>query len=78
MANRILMPALSPTMTEGTIAKWLKAEGDTVSSGDVLAEIGNRQGHHGTGGNRRGNSWQNPEPGRIRGNSCKSADRGYP
>ena len=39
MANQILMPALSPTMTEGTIAKWLKAEGDTVSSGDVLAEI---------------------------------------
>ena len=39
MANQILMPALSPTMTEGTIAKWLKAEGDAVSSGDVLAEI---------------------------------------
>ena len=39
MATQILMPALSPTMTEGTIAKWLKAEGDTVSSGDVLAEI---------------------------------------
>ena len=39
MANQILMPALSPTMTEGTIAKWLKAEGDTVSSGDILAEI---------------------------------------
>ena len=39
MANQILMPALTPTMTEGTIAKWLKAEGDTVSSGDVLAEI---------------------------------------
>ena len=39
MATQILMPALSPTMTEGTITKWLKAEGDTVSSGDVLAEI---------------------------------------
>tara|TARA_R110002124_G_scaffold67647_6_gene183625 strand:- start:10173 stop:11582 length:1410 start_codon:yes stop_codon:yes gene_type:complete len=35
----ILMPALSPTMEEGTLAKWLKKEGDTVSSGDVLAEI---------------------------------------
>jgi pyruvate dehydrogenase E2 component (dihydrolipoamide acetyltransferase) len=35
----ILMPALSPTMTEGKLAKWLKKEGDTVSSGDVLAEI---------------------------------------
>ena len=39
MATQILMPALSPTMTEGTIARWLKKEGDTVSSGDVLAEI---------------------------------------
>nr|WP_306266766.1 pyruvate dehydrogenase complex E1 component subunit beta [Pararhizobium sp. IMCC3301] len=35
----ILMPALSPTMEEGTLAKWLKKEGDKVSSGDVLAEI---------------------------------------
>lgn len=35
----ILMPALSPTMEEGKLAKWLKAEGDSVSSGDVLAEI---------------------------------------
>lgn len=33
------MPALSPTMTEGTLAKWLKSEGDTVESGDVIAEI---------------------------------------
>jgi pyruvate dehydrogenase E2 component (dihydrolipoyllysine-residue acetyltransferase) len=35
----ILMPALSPTMTEGNLAKWLKKEGDEVHSGDVLAEI---------------------------------------
>jgi pyruvate dehydrogenase E1 component beta subunit len=39
MPIQILMPALSPTMTEGKLAKWLKAEGDTVKSGDVLAEI---------------------------------------
>jgi len=39
MATQILMPALSPTMTEGKIAKWLKKEGDEVSSGDLLAEI---------------------------------------
>ena len=39
MAVDILMPALSPTMEEGTLAKWLKAEGDTVSSGDIIAEI---------------------------------------
>ncbi len=39
MPIKILMPALSPTMTEGNLAKWLKKEGDTVESGDVLAEI---------------------------------------
>ena len=39
MPIQILMPALSPTMTEGTLAKWLKAEGDEVRSGDVIAEI---------------------------------------
>ena len=39
MAIEILMPALSPTMEEGTLAKWLVAEGDKVSSGDILAEI---------------------------------------
>jgi pyruvate dehydrogenase E2 component (dihydrolipoamide acetyltransferase) len=39
MPIQILMPALSPTMTEGTLAKWHKKEGDTVKSGDVIAEI---------------------------------------
>jgi pyruvate dehydrogenase E1 component beta subunit len=39
MPIEVLMPALSPTMTEGTLASWQKAEGDTVSAGDVLAEI---------------------------------------
>ncbi len=39
MPINILMPALSPTMTEGTLAKWLVKEGDTVNSGDVIAEI---------------------------------------
>ena len=39
MATEILMPALSPTMEEGTLAKWLVKEGDTVSSGDVMCEI---------------------------------------
>ncbi len=39
MATQILMPALSPTMTEGNIAKWHKREGDAVASGDLLAEI---------------------------------------
>jgi pyruvate dehydrogenase E1 component beta subunit len=39
MATDVLMPALSPTMTEGKIARWLKTEGEPVSAGDVLAEI---------------------------------------
>lgn len=39
MATEILMPALSPTMEEGTLAKWLKKEGDEVKSGDIIAEI---------------------------------------
>ncbi|WP_120632847.1 pyruvate dehydrogenase complex dihydrolipoamide acetyltransferase [Ruegeria sp. EL01] len=39
MPTEILMPALSPTMEEGTLARWLVKEGDTVSSGDLLAEI---------------------------------------
>ncbi|HEX6093611.1 MAG TPA: biotin/lipoyl-containing protein, partial [Dongiaceae bacterium] len=39
MPIEILMPALSPTMTEGKLAKWLKAVGDNVRSGDVIAEI---------------------------------------
>jgi len=39
MATNILMPALSPTMEEGILAKWLVKEGDTVASGDILAEI---------------------------------------
>ncbi len=39
MPIQILMPALSPTMTEGTLAKWLMKEGDQVSAGDLIAEI---------------------------------------
>jgi pyruvate dehydrogenase E1 component beta subunit len=39
MATEILMPALSPTMEEGTLAKWLVREGDSVQAGDILAEI---------------------------------------
>ena len=39
MGIELKMPALSPTMEEGTLAKWLVKEGDTVKSGDILAEI---------------------------------------
>src|ERR1700761_6460364 len=39
MPTEVLMPALSPTMEKGNLAKWLKKEGDNVKSGDVIAEI---------------------------------------
>jgi pyruvate dehydrogenase E2 component (dihydrolipoamide acetyltransferase) len=39
MAVNILMPALSPTMTEGTLSRWLKKEGEAIAAGDVIAEI---------------------------------------
>src|SRR5579864_4232754 len=39
MPIEVLMPALSPTMEKGNLAKWLKKEGDTVKAGDVIAEI---------------------------------------
>src|SRR2546422_9026081 len=39
MPTQVLMPALSPTMEKGNLAKWLKKEGDAVKSGDVIAEI---------------------------------------
>ena len=39
MSVNILMPALSPTMEEGTLARWLVKEGDRISSGDLIAEI---------------------------------------
>ena len=39
MAIQLKMPALSPTMEEGTLAKWLKSEGDTIEPGDIIAEI---------------------------------------
>ena len=39
MSIKVTMPALSPTMEEGTLAKWHVKEGDTISSGDVIAEI---------------------------------------
>src|SRR3954452_865485 len=39
MPTNMLMPALSPTMEKGNLAKWLKKEGDQIKSGDVIAEI---------------------------------------
>ena len=45
MPIEVLMPALSPTMEKGNLAKWLKKEGDAVKSGDVIAEIETDKGH---------------------------------
>ena len=39
MATKVTMEALSPTMEEGRLVKWLKNEGDTVAKGDILAEV---------------------------------------
>ncbi len=39
MTTHVLMPALSPEITTGKLAKWLKREGDTVEAGDIIAEI---------------------------------------
>src|SRR5437660_3170533 len=39
MATQVLMPALSPTMEKGNLAKWIKGEGDKIKAGDVIAEI---------------------------------------
>ncbi len=73
----ILMPALSPTMEEGNLAKWHVKEGDTVKSGDVIAEIetdkatmeveavdeGVVDGHPGAGGHRGGEGQHRRSPG---------------
>ena len=48
MAIDIQMPALSPTMEEGTLTKWLVKEGDSIVSGDVLAEIETDKAHDGS------------------------------
>ena len=53
MPTQILMPALSPTMTEGKLAKWLKEEGDTVKPGRRARRDRDRQGDHGGRGGRR-------------------------
>jgi len=45
MTIKILMPALSPTMEEGTLAKWMVKEGDNVQSGDIMAEIETDKAH---------------------------------
>ena len=48
MTIEILMPALSPTMTEGNLSKWLVNKGDKVKAGDLIAEIKTDKNNHGS------------------------------
>ena len=66
MPTQILMPALSPTMEEGKLAKWLIKEGDAVKSGMVIAEIetdkATMEVEAVDEGKRRSASWSRPAP----------------
>ncbi len=76
MPIEILMPALSPTMEEGTLAKWLVKEGDTVKSGRHHRRDRDRQGDDGIRGRRRRHDRQDPGRRRHRGREGQRADRG--
>ena len=78
MPIEVLMPALSPTMTEGNLAKWHKKEGDTVKAGDVLAEIETDKATMEIRGGRRGHARPHPRARRRAGRQGQRADRGDP
>jgi hypothetical protein len=71
----ILMPALSPTMEEGKLAKWLKKEGDKVKSGDVIAEIETDKATMEVEAVDEGRDRQDPGRRRHRGREGQHADR---
>ena len=75
MATQILMPALSPTMEEGTLAKWLVKEGDTVTSGQILAEIETDKATMEFEAVDEGTRRQDPDPRGHRGREGQHADR---
>ena len=75
MPIEILMPALSPTMTEGNLARWLKQEGDEVSAGRRDRRDRDRQGDDGGRGGRGGPARQDPDRRRHRGRRGQHADR---
>ena len=75
MAIQVLMPALSPTMEEGKLAKWLKKEGDTVKSGDVIAEIETDKATMEVEAVDEGTLGKILVPGRHRGRRGQHADR---
>ncbi len=75
MPINILMPALSPTMEEGTLAKWLVKEGDKVKSGADHGRDRDRQGDDGVRGGRRGQGRQDPDRRGDRGRQGQHAHR---
>ena len=78
MPVQILMPALSPTMEKGNLAKWLKKEGDTVKSGDVIAEIETDKATMEVEATDEGTLGQDPRAGRHAGRRRQHADRNDP
>ena len=77
MATNILMPALSPTMTEGTLARWLKKEGEQVRPGDVIAEIETDKATMEVEAVDEGTlTWQNLRPGLLRREPLSAIDLG--
>ena len=75
MPTQILMPALSPTMEEGKLAKWLVKEGDTCKSGMVIAEIETDKATMEVEAVDEGRVVADPGPGRHRGRQGQHADR---
>ena len=75
MSIELKMPALSPTMEEGTLAKWLVKEGDTVSSGDILAEIETDKATMEFEAVDEGNDCEDPGAGRFGRSEGRHADR---
>ena len=76
MATQILMPALSPTMEEGTLAKWLVKEGGRGHLRPDHRRDRDRQGHDGVRGGRRGDGREDPDRRGHRGGEGEHADRG--
>ena len=76
MPTTILMPALSPTMEEGKLAKWLVKEGDTVKAGDIIAEIETDKATMEVEAVDEGKVGKTPGAGGHRGREGQRADRG--
>ncbi len=78
MPIEVLMPALSPTMEKGNLAKWLKKEGDSIKSGDIIAEIETDKATMEVEATDEGTMGKILVPERHRPCRGQHADRGYP